>query len=104
MFDNDPFSRMVLVDEIDYIYDLPAGANETLTLTGRYSPQSKYDEQLLTGNSLWIVCIIYLWEVFNVKLSSQCSFLILHQRCCISHQVHDIVRFRSSYVNIFGKV
>ena len=33
------------------------------------------------------------WEVFNVKLSSQCPFLILHQKCCISHQVHDIVRF-----------
>ena len=53
VFDNDPFGRMVLVDEIDYLYDLPAGANETLTVTGRYSPQSKY-VQLLTGNSLWI--------------------------------------------------
>lgn len=40
VFDSDPFGRLALVDEISYTYDLPAGANETMTLNGRYSAQS----------------------------------------------------------------
>ena len=43
------------------------------------------------------------WGMSSVKLSSQCSYVIHHHRDT-SHQVHDLVRFMSSDVAIFGTV
>lgn len=45
VFDDDSIlNSPELVDEIDYLYDLPAGSNTSITLTGRFSPRSTYVE------------------------------------------------------------
>ena len=42
VFDEDDLFTRDLVDEVDFLYGPPAGSNETMVLTGRYSPQIKY--------------------------------------------------------------